>query len=530
MECVLVWMRSALIYTAVFWSSLGCSAPAAVSKSPDPKPVSAVPHPERPIALNLGDGIELGGDQGTFSVKLATPTGKERFGIVLASLRLDGGPASYRYRWLSPSNAAPRPAQPVKCKRTFDRARLDTKTVRDAHSLDAAPNPIPSSVSPGDMRTFLWGDESSALQIRARAVLVGERSVVWADASAHHAAVLDSAFAAEFQKDFETLILSRARSIFGPESDVDRDGRIALLFSPMTRMNATVAFFRGCDLSPKHVCPSSNEAEILYLSPPNAIDPPYNTPRAIKEILAHELEHLLHHNRKVLRNSLKYDPDSAYLLEGFGALAQDVLGFQSGNLYVAKAGLDEIDRFSLGAVLAENGEYDRARDGALRGGAYLFVRWLYDQAGGDRLNDAGSVDDLGGPSLVSALLDSPRSVASELSPMFSAPLADLAMDFYSALALSNRDISSEPCFSFKPIQKDTLTGRQRGTDLFAAFHGMRMNGVQMQSAAEADGVLLAGGAEFLLTEVAAGPMRSELSITLAIEPSAMPRVRVFRME
>jgi hypothetical protein len=495
-----------------------------------------------PVAIEPGEVIELVGDAGSFAVSLAAPTGKERFVVIVASSRIDEGsgerPGAYRYRVLdAPAGKASEPRK-VACAAPAERWRASASAA-NTNTKNTNPNPnrpesssppkraAAAPVAPGATRVFSWRARRGTLSVTARAVAVGESTVVWADQTPHHEAVLDPAFVAEFQRDFEALILPRARSIFGAESDIDGDGRIALFFSPMTRIAATVAFFSGCDLAPSGACPGSNQGEVLYLTPPNAIDPPYNTPRAMKEILAHELEHLLHHNRKVVRNGLAHDPDSAYLLEGFGALAQDVLGFQAGNLYVTKAGLDDVGQLSIGALLSEGAEYDRSRDGALRGGAYLFVRWLYDQAGGDAPGAGPAIEDRGGPSLVRALLDAKGSIASEIPRVGGAPLADLAMDFFTALALSNRGLRVLPCFSYLPTAPDPVTGRPRGADLFASFHGMRMEGVSLQPAKQADGELLPGGVDHLLIEAVD---RTPIAFTVAVDAAALPRVRVARIE
>lgn len=496
------------------------------------EPAKKLAPKSEPISIEPGEVVELTGDAGSFSAALAAPSGSERFVVVLGSGRLDEGgadrPDSYRYRFIEPAAGTPSAAKKATCAVTGERWRASAKAAvrADEGPPKRAAGP---SIAPGATRDFTWRARRGTLSVTARAVAVGESTVVWADQTAHHEAVLEPAFVAEFQRDFEQLILPRARAVFGTESDIDGDGRIALFFSPMTRVSATVAFFSGCDLAPRGECPGSNQGEVLYLTPPNAIDPPYNTPRAMKEILAHELEHLLHHNRKVVRNRLAHDPDSAYLLEGFGALAQDVLGFQAGNLYVTKAGLDEVDKLSLGALLAEGAEYDRSRDGALRGGAYLFVRWLYDQAGGDVPGEGAAIEDRGGPSLVRALLDAKGSIASEIPRAGGAPLADLAMDFFTALALSNRGLRVAPCFAYLPTAPDPVTKRQRGADLFASFHGMRMEGVAITPAARADGQLLPGGVEHLLIGGDRKPGQA-ISFTIAADAAALPRVRVARIE
>jgi hypothetical protein len=489
-----------------------------------------------PVAIGPGEVIELAGEAGSFSASLAAPTGKERFVVIVASSRIDEGsadrPGAYRYRFIEGSAGKVSGAKKiVACAAPAERWRASANAAKKADSSSPPKRAAAAPVAVGATRVFSWRARRGTLSVTARAVAVGESTVVWADQTPHHEAVLEPAFVAEFQRDFETLILPRARSVFGAESDIDGDGRIALFFSPMTRIAATVAFFSGCDLAPSGACPGSNQGEVLYLTPPNAIDPPYNTPRAMKEILAHELEHLLHHNRKVVRNGLAHDPDSAYLLEGFGALAQDVLGFQAGNLYVTKAGLDDVNQLSIGALLSEGAEYDRSRDGALRGGAYLFVRWLYDQAGGDAPGDGSAIDDRGGPSLVRALLDAKGSIASEIPRAGGASLADLAMDFFTALALSNRGLRVEPCFSYLPTTPDPVTGRQRGADLFASFHGMRMEGVRMQPAGRADGEILPGGVEHL--EIGSGQAdknAAPIAFTVAVDAAALPRVRVARIE
>jgi hypothetical protein len=290
-----------------------------------------------------------------------------------------------------------------------------------------------------------------------------------------------------------------------------------------------VAFFNACDLAGSFEgCKAGNAGEFLYLTPPDAIAPPYNTPNAIKEILTHELSHLLHFNRKVLRNRLPAWGDTVYASEGIGALAQDVVGYQSGNLYVAKAGLEGIDVFSLSDVL-ERRRRPGVHDGISRGAAYLFMRYLYDRAGGD-VADGLNIVSRGGPAFLRALLDAPEPVASALPRVAGASIADLALDFYTALALSNREddgmaAPANACFSYLPTAKDPVTAKQRGTNLFAQFHGQRMAGPRVGSAASPDAELLPGGVEYLSLDAATG---GETAFTLRAPPAVAPRVRVVR--
>jgi hypothetical protein len=117
--------------------------------------------------------------------------------------------------------------------------------------------------------------------IQAKAIAVGKSAVVWADITPAHPAVLDPTEVQAFLTDFENIILPRARTIFGVESDLDTDGHIGLVFTPLTYQTA-VAFFISCDLK-LSICRRQPGGVPPTL---NAIDPPYNTPNAIKKPLA----------------------------------------------------------------------------------------------------------------------------------------------------------------------------------------------------------------------------------------------------
>jgi hypothetical protein len=475
-----------------------------------------------PLSLEPGEVAELSvAEDGTAGERLATPTGSEQFVVLLASTEFDVTTPAFHYS-LTPGALAKAGASTLLTTCSLSSAAWSKGVLpREEPPTGAAP-------AEGATRSLDILTPKGSSSIEARAVAVGEHSVVWVDTT--NATSLDSAFVSEFLSDFEQLIMPRERAVFGAEPDLDGDGRIQLVFSPLTYQTA-VAFFTGCDLmSTLTGCPSSNHGEFVYLTPPDAIDPPYNTPKAIKEILAHEISHLLHFNRKVLKNKLRAWSDSLYMVEGVGALAQDVIGYQAGNLYVAMAGLDGLDQLSLGDTLTDLRPYDTARDGALRGGSYWFVRYLYDRGGGDA-QVGSSIENRGGPAFLRALLDARSSVASALPEVAGTQSDDVALDFFTALALSNRDqdggvAPKNPCFSYLPVELDSATGNPRGASPYASFHGMHMKGPKVQSATAADGSLLAGGVELLQLDANGGA--SELTFALSVSPEAKPRVRVGR--
>lgn len=482
-----------------------------------------VPQPQSaPLALAPGELAEFRVDaSGKARVRLATPAHAERFLVILGSTRLQRGEQTFEYQ------LALRDVSAASASELARGCSLSADAWRDA-VLQTEPPPLGPAPLQGAARQLQVVTPSGVSSIAVRAVSSGEHATIWADTT--HPTSLDAAFTAKFLEDFERVILPRARQIFGTEPDLDRDGRIQLVFSALTRERG-VAFFTGCDLAKLEGCEASNGGEYLYLTPPDAIDPPYNTPNAIKEILTHELGHLLHFNRKVLRNGLTSWHDGVFLAEGIGALAQDVTGYQAGNLYVTQAGLQGIDSFSLGAVFDARHPEDRV-DGVLRGGAYLFVRYLYDRAGGDAVSGL-DIQNRGGPAFWRALIEAREPVGRALFELTRAEPGDLVMDFFSALALSGREQAggaapNNPCFSFLPTVVDPVTGKQRGMNTFAAFHGSRMTGPAFDDAATPDGKLRAGGVEYLT--LGGSPGASEVAFELEVDPAAEARLRIGRLQ
>jgi len=478
-----------------------------------------------PLSLAPGDVAELVVDgSGVSGGRLATPNGDEQFVLILASMKFDLSGLERDYS-LDLEAASPEGS-----------ASLVTacSLTNDPWSTTQLPNETPpSGTGPvvGDTRTINVQTPTSYEAITAEVVAVGSAAVVWADTTAAHPANLDPAFAQQFLTDFEGYILPRERTIFGMESDIDGDGRIGLVFSPLTYETA-VAFFTGCDLFDFAGCPPDNGGEFLYLTPPETIPPPYNTANAIKEILAHELSHMIHFNRKVLRNDLTDWRDSSNMIEGVGALAQDVSGMQAGNCHVTLAGLDGVNVFSLGDILVDNAPYDDARNGELRGGGYLYVRWLYDRAGADQAEQDGSIVNQGGPAFLRALLDSPETVGDVLPTTAGSSQEDLATDFYTTLPMTNRDdvdgvAPSNGCFAYLPTVEDPITTRQRGASVYSSCAGATMSGPAIQPAASADGKIRAGGVEYLAIDAVAG--NPELDLTVTVDPGALPRVRIGRI-
>jgi len=268
-------------------------------------------------------------------------------------------------------------------------------------------------------------------------------------------------------------------------SDIDGNGRIILLFTPeVNRLTTGGAeagiggFFLPLDLAAAggesgglsgqagEICPASNEAEILYLGvadPEGEFGDPVLRNRALRGArgrLAHELQHLIATERRVLQQGGDFDDlEEAWLAEGMAQLAEEVVGLRleqlglRGNLtYEQVAGSQEAfdafhayhmdNYFHLGlflanptgvATLAES-DPDGLEGLQMRGFAWFLLRWLGDQEGGgdERLLFRRLVS--GGPN---------RLVGTEnLETATGRRWADLLADFVATLPADDMEIDA----------------------------------------------------------------------------------------
>jgi hypothetical protein len=123
-------------------------------------------------------------------------------------------------------------------------------------------------------------------------------------------------------------------------------------------------------------------------------------------------------------------------------------------------------------------------------------------------------------------------MAAELPALGAVAIETIALDFYTTLAMSNRDSAggvapANGCFAYLPVAADPVTSKPRGADLHTSFHGQQMTGPALQPILAADGQLRDGGVEYL--QLDATPGASEIAFAVEADPASMPRVRVGRI-
>ena len=218
----------------------------------------------------------------------------------------------------------------------------------------------------GDSRLFRFAGESgvAARSFKARVAAVNERVVAWVQEDLREdddnidegrmQAIID-----QFAEDYPVVV-----EAFGTASDVDGDGRVAVLVTHLMEDVGAAGQFRASSLLPRSLGGDGNLTDLLWANP-------LVPEESWRSLLAHELQHLISFNQHVLvRQGISEEP---WLNEGLSHLAEDLVEEPPNENY-------RLVRTFLGEP-ASVGLNRGILTFATRGAAYLFVRGLVDLLG-----------------------------------------------------------------------------------------------------------------------------------------------------
>ena len=249
----------------------------------------------------------------------------------------------------------------------------------------------------GDQRDFGVPDSLEIIrQVSAVLRVVTRHALIYEDRNAPTGG-LSSADFAELARLFDDAIYPTDVDVFGDPSDIDGNGRVIILLSPIvnswTPANAhgyIAGFFYSCDLQvDEMMCPGGN-AEILYGIVPDAEGmhgmkhTREQVAQGLPAVFAHELQHMIHFNRRVL--SANQPKEDTWLQEALAHSAEDVVAsvldgrgentraaeMRQKNYVRAALYLDNPGAFSI----VDNRAYLEQR-----GGAWLLLKFLTEQYG-----------------------------------------------------------------------------------------------------------------------------------------------------
>lgn len=273
------------------------------------------------------------------------------------------------------------------------------------------------------------------------------------------------------------------RDLFGEEPDVNHDGKVACLFTQnVNELGAkqggvVTGFFYALDLlnissavdEGRRLSYEGNDMEVLYTFVPDPSGE-YGTPIS-KEfamnniypgVLLHELQHMINFNQHYFEKGAS--AEQGWLNEGLSHLAEDIPtlsedgmleGFGMENPARVSAYLSDISNvcFTCGTNLDQ------------RGGTYLFLKYLYEQAQLGHFENVSS-----GPDFLWDLVNtSKRGVDNVTSVIFgsdsSHSFKDLLGYYALTLYLSNTGLNDDSWFSFIGLDTRGTVNDNRGTVL-----------------------------------------------------------------
>lgn len=258
---------------------------------------------------------------------------------------------------------------------------------------------------------------------------------------------------------FDNLIYKRDVALFGNpklkssgdqlSSDRNNDGLIWIVVTSKVADKNAVGFFVPIDFVPKSQDAKSNEADILYMDASLDLNKAYAT-------ACHEFQHLLNYAVKVYKPSVNGGSgglEALWLDEGQAHFAEDACGYGGENVTV----LDQ-EVFTSFETTTMFSTQDSV---AMRGMALLFVRYLFEQAGGVTYKSDGSITDTGGAALLQKIRGSSKTgvdavveANGEYKQSFDRWIA--------AVGLDGRGVTTDSRFKYDELTSDPITNNKIG--------------------------------------------------------------------
>lgn len=278
--------------------------------------------------------------------------------------------------------------------------------------------------------------------------------------------------------DFDGVLDDEER-IVGSWSDVNGDGKIAVLFTRVVNelggSSFVTGFFYAVDLLGEAQYEMSNEMEVFYTFVPNpngdldgvTVSKDFSLTNIYPGVLSHELQHMISFNQHYFINGGA--SEEGWLNEGLAHLLEDIYNLNSDD-YMTASGLENPARVATFLANTENICFTCGTSLSQRGGSYLFLRYLYEQAEqGNLASYGGGIT--GGTELIQALLDtSDRGMDNLATVIFGSSWSTedaqtLLGNFSLAVYLSNTGLQSSTVYNFDGIDLRATQNDNRGTVL-----------------------------------------------------------------
>jgi hypothetical protein len=316
--------------------------------------------------------------------------------------------------------------------------------------------PIQLDIKVGDRRLFKVCSDISCSALSDFANVTGEvkyagvKAIIYQDMQAPADGLAQDDFD-EMGALFDLDLYDIVTRTFGSESDIDRNGRVIVLMTPVVnglteKLQCSTSFITGfffpLDLEPSASNDSrSNQAEIFYALTPDpqgtvscdhSVD---RIKRLVPVTFVHEFQHMINFNQhRILRGS---NSEETWLNEAMSHMSEEqaALHFESlgdSTRFTAFALGDLFNAYDYLSATEQYFPLFSEGTGSLpeRGATWLLLRWLADQKGDEVLRLLSETGLVGTENLISAVGE---------------PLAKVLADWFLANYVSNHpDLSPVP--------------------------------------------------------------------------------------
>ncbi len=224
-------------------------------------------------------------------------------------------------------------------RRDYERLRaLVPRTTMTAAS--SARRESAAEVTPGDMRdvffTFSGGCNDVTRVIRAKAIRVGARSIIWED-SANTLQSADNADLAGYysrigqiydQEQHASIVQSFGDPLLR-DAVTDNDGKVHMVFSQRLNTTGAAAYVTSCDQFPTSAAPGSNFGQYFYGFVPTSAMPNVNSTGSpdgwfyfMARTIIHEVKHIASMSARVANNAPSFE--QSWLEEGTARHAEEM--------------------------------------------------------------------------------------------------------------------------------------------------------------------------------------------------------------
>jgi hypothetical protein len=288
----------------------------------------------------------------------------------------------------------------------------------------------------GDTRTFTVLDTTNQYNtphsVEAELAYMGDKYTLWLPVDES----IDSAAIDKCRDNLDTVIMMRLTTIWGEWTDVDDDGKIAILFSKtINDEGVALGYFNPLDILQARKEEEDiylNKMDIVYAALPDSDESSGYNYHAISATMAHEITHAITYSKKTYNKLVSgtiVNREELFLDEGFSHLSENLCGFgvSGGNIAFLKKYFDNPQDYSL-CMPNRAGQAD---SNGMRGAMCLFLSWLFWNKGGLEFDavDPGKVYDRGGIAFLQALLKNNLTGWNSLAEVLGESMDQVFFDF-----------------------------------------------------------------------------------------------------